>query len=313
MDGDHHAAQARPGVVHGRALRVCAARRARMLYTRLLPGDRRYPSRVDVALLQVAALVAHGNAALAGDAEAGTRVEAGSAFRFVRSIRFERQEGLPPVTTHAEASVDGWFRRLREWGVTALWLDPRPLAVPTLAPHLLAAWTNGSRASVVTEGDETRHRWIASSILERVPTETEKRVWAIQCIGRPDLANLALRRSIAEATSNLETILRAARDLAARMDESFWGGWFERALATLGDDQPKTANHDDVLPPSAELDRRRLFAAAVGAYVFGGMGTWNDIGPPPDDDEANAEYDRVTPALYAAILESVAAAVNPRA
>ena len=34
--------------------------------------------------------------------------------------------------------------------------------------------------------------------------------------------------------------------------------------------------------------------------------------PPPDDEAANAEYDRVTPALYAAILDAVAAAVNPR-
>lgn len=268
---------------------------------------------MDVAVAQVAALVAHGNAALAGDDEAGARVEAGSAFQFVRSIRFERQEGVPPVTTHVDQRVDGWFRRLREWGVTALWVDPRPLAVPTLAPHLLAAWTNGSRASVVTEGDAPRHRWISSSTLERVPTETDKRVWAIQCTGRPDLADLAPRRSIAEVTSHLETVVRAARDLAVRMEESFWATWFDRALARLGDDEPATSYHDDVLPPSAELDRRRLFAAAVGAYVFGGMGTWNDIGPAPDDEEANAEYDRVTPALYAAILESIAAAVNPRA
>ena len=268
---------------------------------------------VDAAVAQLAALVAHGNAALAGDATAGTRVEAGTSFRFVRSIRFERQDGVPPATTHVEDGVDGWFRRLREWGVTALWLDPRPLAVPTLAPHLLAAWTNGSRASVVTEGDDTRYRWIASSRLDRVPTETDKRVWAIHCVGRPDIANLAPRRSVAEVADHLATVVRAARDLAVRMEESFWATFLDGALARLGDDDPRTTYHDDVLPPSAELDRRRLFAAAVGAYVFGGMGTWNDIGPLPGDEEAEAEYDRVTPALYAAILEATAAAVNPRA
>ncbi|HVF20944.1 MAG TPA: hypothetical protein VNA14_11990 [Mycobacteriales bacterium] len=267
---------------------------------------------MDQAIAQVAALVAHGNAMLAGDAAAGQPIEEGTTFRYVRQLRFEWQDGSPPVTTHAEAGADGWFRRLAESGVTALWLDPRPLAVPTLAPHLLAAWANGSRTSIVTEGIEPRQRWIASSRVDRAPTETDKRVWTITCVGRPDIANLAPRPTIAEATAGLETIVRAARELARRMDATFWGGQFDGALARLTDDDPGTTYHDDVLPPSAELDRRRLFTAAVGAYVFGGMGTWNDIGPPPDDDEANAEYDRVTPALYAAVLDAVAAAVNPR-
>lgn len=262
--------------------------------------------------MQLAALVAHGNAALAGDADAGARVGAGPTFQYVREIRFERQEGSPPQTTHAESGARGWFRHLAESGVTALWLDPRPLAVPTLAPHLLAAWANGSRVSIVTEGAEPRLRWIASSSLDRVPTETDKRVWTLRCVGRPDLANLAPRPTIAEATAVLETAARAVRDLARRIDETFWAGFLDRALERLAGDDPATPYHDDVLPPSAELDRRRLLAAATGSYVFGGMGTWNDTGPPPDDEEANAEYDRVTPALYAAILDAVAAAVNPR-
>lgn len=263
--------------------------------------------------MQLAALVAHGNAALAGDAEAGVRVDAGPTFQYVREIQFEQQEGSPPATTYAGSGARGWFRHLAESGVTALWLDSRPLAVPTLAPHLLAAWANGSRASIVTEGVEPRLRWIASSSVDRAPTETDKRVWTVRCIGRPDVANLAPRPTIAEATAVLEAAARAVRDLARRIDETFWAGYLDRALARLaGDDDAATPYHDDVLPPSAELDRRRLLAGAAGAYVFGGMGTWNDTGPPPDDDEANAEYDRVTPALYSAILDAVAAAVNPR-
>ena len=176
-----------------------------------------------------------------------------------------------------ENGAAGWFRRLSEWGVTALWLDPRPLAVPTLAPQLLAAWANGSRVSIVTEGVEPRLRWIASSAVDRAPTETDKRVWTISCVGRPDVANLAPRPTIAEAAAALETIVRATRDLARRIDETFWAGYLDRALDRLTADHP-TSSHDDVLPPSAAPHRRRLLAAAVGAYIFGGMGTWNDIG-----------------------------------
>lgn len=265
------------------------------------------------AVAQVAALVAHGNAALAGDAEAGARVVAGPTFEYVRDFRFERHEGSPPVITHTEADPAGWFRRLTEWGVTALWFDPRPLAVPTLAPHLLAGRPNGSRASIVTEGEEPRLRWIPSWSVGRAPTETDRRTWTIRCVGQPDVANLAPRPTIAEAAADLEAVVRAARDLAHRMDETLWAGFFERSLASLAADRPTTTYHEDVLPPSAGLDRRRLFVAAVAAYVFGGMGTWNDVMPAPGDEATAAEYDRVTPALYAAILVAVAAAVNPPA
>lgn len=266
---------------------------------------------VDAAVAQVAALVAQGNAALAGDTEAAARLEAGTTFRHVRSLRFERQEGEPPVTTHVEVRVGGWFRRLPQWGVTALRLDPRPLAVPTLAPHLLAAWVDGSRVSIVTEGAEPRQRWIATSRLGAPRAEGDERLWGVFCFGRPDVANLAAFPSLAEAAARLEDLLRSAAALARHMDESFWADRFDEALTALTENEPRTAHHDDVLPPGADVDRRRLLAAAVRSWVFGGMGTWNDVGPAPGDEAAAAEYDRVTPSLYAAVLDAVAAAVNP--
>lgn len=268
---------------------------------------------MDAAIAQVAAIVANGNAWLAGDLEAGARVEGGSTFQYVRAMRFERQAGgAAPATLAVDADLGSWYRRLPDWGVTALWFEPRPLAVPTAPPHILAAFTNGSRPSIVTEG-AARDRWISTWSIDRAPTETDRRVWTVNSIGRPDLANLARRPGVAEATANLEKIVRAARDLATRLDWTFWARWFDGALAAAAEAQPHTTYHDDVLPPTAELDRRRLFTLAAKSYVFGGMGTWNDIGPPPEDDAANAEYDRITPALYTAILEGIAAAVNPSA
>ena len=101
----------------------------------------------------------------------------------------------------------------------------------------------------------------------------------------------------------------SVRDFAARVGLSYWAKVFDRALAKNASDDPQVAYHVDVLPPTAELDRRRLFALAVTSFVFGGMGSWNDTGPPSEADVP--EYDRLTEALYAGVLEGVATAVNP--
>ena len=217
---------------------------------------------MDGTIAQVAAIVANGNAWLGGDQEAGARVESGTTFRFVRSMRFERQAGGPsPATLAVDTDLGSWFRRLPEWGVTALWFEPRPLAVPTAPPHILAAFANGSRPSIVTEG-AARDRWISTWTIDRAPTETDRRVWTVNSIGRPDIANLAARPTVAEATTTLETIVRAARDLASRLEWTLWSGWFDGALAAAAQSDPHTTYHDDGLPPSAELDRHRLFSAA---------------------------------------------------
>jgi hypothetical protein len=265
---------------------------------------------MDGQMAQVAALVAGGNAWLAGDREAGARVERGSTLQYVRSIRFQREVGQPPTPTTVDGDVASWFGRFDGWGVTALWLDPRPLAIPTFPAHVLAAFANASRASIVAEGHE-RVRWISTWTVDRAPTATDKRIWTIESIGHDDIADLAPRPSIAAAHASLQASVEAARDLARRYDWAMWTEWFARAFAAGASDEPHARFHDDVLPPGAKLDRRRLFALAAGAWVFGGMGSWNDIGPP--DKEAEADYQGITETLYAAVLDAVAAAVNPRA
>ncbi|PWE17826.1 hypothetical protein DDZ18_05575 [Marinicauda salina] len=54
-------------------------------------------------------------------------------------------------------------------------------------------------------------------------------------------------------------------------------------------------------------ERRALLEASTMAWVFGGMGSWNDFYP---SEEKAAEYERVSEALYRAIQDAQLAAVN---
>ncbi len=49
-------------------------------------------------------------------------------------------------------------------------------------------------------------------------------------------------------------------------------------------------------------------AASVAAFVFGGMGSWNDTGFA--DREMQARYERVTRQLYIAVMDGLVTAVN---
>ena len=48
-------------------------------------------------------------------------------------------------------------------------------------------------------------------------------------------------------------------------------------------------------PPMAPLPAAQLLGAAQSAWVFGGMGSWNDLG---FEGEDQALYDRLSEELY---------------
>jgi len=110
--------------------------------------------------------------------------------------------------------------------------------------------------------------------------------------------------------------LEAALAFARQHHQGFVGN-FERALSALrtAPDAFSEQNGDPdylappgVLPPMA----RKLLDAAGYAWVFGGMMSWNDFCGPdtPDRPEVEADYERLTTALYAALMDAVRIGAN---
>jgi hypothetical protein len=112
---------------------------------------------------------------------------------------------------------------------------------------------------------------------------------------RPDLRG---------ATAQLTIALRAAQDFAAWQAMDPWPSWFERALA-VSDDIPY---HPDMLPSAYTREARHLAAMAAQAWVFGGMGSWNDV--LFEDKAAAAKYEQVSRNLYNAVLVALVASTN---
>jgi hypothetical protein len=249
---------------------------------------------VDGRLAQLAALVAHGNAWLAGDRQEPTGVADGTTFQFVRAVAFELTTGPLPTHARVQDDPDAWLRACAERGATAICLDPR---VARAGP-----------GSIVVMG-RARERWQAEWTVHGVPRTTDRRIWDVRYVGREERGGPVRTPDIDAAHATLEGHVRSARELATRFGWTDWSDWFSEALESSSADPPVARFHPDVLPASADLDRRRLFALASGSHVFGGMGSWNDVAIPKGGE---GEYQRVSAALYEAILDAVGAAVNPR-
>ena len=116
--------------------------------------------------------------------------------------------------------------------------------------------------------------------------------------------------TIERAAEALETALREIGEFAAAQSGlAAWSETFAKAAESLGANAPAAPYHPDILPPRGYSSRaRQLLAAAVGAFVFGGMGSWNDLGFA--ERKLQERYERLTKELYAAVMGGLVAAVN---
>jgi hypothetical protein len=134
----------------------------------------------------------------------------------------------------------------------------------------------------------------------------DRRIWLVRYTGRLlEGAPPVDAPSVEHATAELEAALRRAAAFARAGDEYLrrWTEVFDAALE--GGALPDLP----LLPASAPAEARRLAGMAAASWVFGGMGSWNDIGF-GTDDPLRTEYDAVSADLYAAVLGGLAGAAN---
>jgi hypothetical protein len=127
----------------------------------------------------------------------------------------------------------------------------------------------------------------------------------VSFLGVPATTQQRLAPGLNDAVRDLEEALVQAHAFAESQALELVS--FSVALETLRVGAPHGYHRD--LAPSGLLDQRALslLDAAQSAWVFGGMGSWNDVGVPPAHD---AEYERVSECLFQALTRAIVAAAN---
>lgn len=206
---------------------------------------------------------------------------------------------------------DEWFSLLKSRSARGIRLSRTPENDPNFSDRISAGLVGGGGTWTmeVLLPNKRSEYWVARWEVwnQKAP---ENRIWRVT-YGRvssgltPDHEPCALPNIATRLTKSL-------KEIHAFSEKHECGGFtkcFANALDTL---ESKGKNlygyHKDLAPDGfLSMEAIALLHATQSAWVFGGMGSWNDMGFDGDDQK---EYERVSEGLFQAVNEAIAAGAN---
>lgn len=257
------------------------------------------------------ALALHGNAWLSDPSgPAPSLLPSNSTFRFVHDLGIDDVAGRwrPRELTFTDTA--DWFEHLRRGRLRRLALADASATGPLPAP-VAAGFANAVPWSLVGASRRRRTAWSGHWEVTR-RDDPDERIWSVR-LGRLPAApdSTVAAPGVAVAADDLDRALGAVMAFASSHGLGNWLGRFTVARGQLSTEAPLLPYHPDIAPPgSLSPQQHRLLAAAMHAWVFGGMGSWNDLGF--DDEQERGELARSTRMLYDAIMAAFLAVTNVR-
>ena len=262
-------------------------------------------------IAQLVALACHGNASLLGGAPSSNLLGTNSTCQFCEYVRFVRIGktwlGKPKEVPVAD-SPEAWFSWLRSQDASGIRLEHQPSKDPQLPDHMSAGFVGGGGQTGLTVRrggalDIWLARWEVGD-----QQAANRRIWRVTYGLIATLSRTAFATpSPQEARIRLEQALRDIRDFAVAEHSEFFVRCFDAALASLTDHSQRNGYHRDLYPEGTlSMTSTALLDAVQPAWVFGGMGSWND----QCFENTPHEYARVSTQLYDAVLDAIRAATN---
>ena len=265
---------------------------------------------MQVPILRALAMVAVGNAALGGRDISGFYPD-DPLFRFTESLDFLTPSDAGPLKGVARGPAD-WIEKLKKRRCRGLRLHNSPMQqkgqkLGHIDERLLVGMVGGGP------------RWLIETVY---PDHSE--LWeGFDRVGNKDAPNKKIWLSayvlIGEASSaaNVDTNIKAAstdlRDALLNIEavaRAMPGAPFADIFAAA-----RSALEGQDLPYPLELlqftqmkpEAQRLLKAAGRAWVFGAMGSWNDVVP---EASLKARYESASQTLFAALQRAVLVSAN---
>lgn len=265
---------------------------------------------VDNALM----LVCAGNHFLGGHDVTGFWPDA-HTFSFMKLAEFRRQ---PPAGAEADdyplVALDpiDWFdqlkpscRGLRLHHVTPVRNADQRLDVPD---RMLVGFVGGGQRWLIEAVGASESDLWEGFLRVGDRNDPQRRIWKCTHIlqgrmPRSELDASAATTTLADASAHFRKALVRIETYARDEKYDNFADLFNEAIDLI--DAGKLREPDEDLIRFAGLDDRRqsLYAACARASVFGGMGSWNDLG-------GGERYDRVSQALYESLNDCIVALAN---
>lgn len=265
-------------------------------------------------IAQIVALACHANAALRDHPSAGFFPN-NSTCRFCDRVAFVNlRTGLlsrKPKEILVASTPEEWFGMLREQHHIQVLLEYAPSG-DRLDDRMSAGFVGGGGVwSLVAVSGHGAGRWLARWDVWNQDAP-ERRIWRVT-YGHVEAGSTPKqpRSSMGAATAELNQALLEIAPFARRIDCEGFANAFDHARELLSPGSEADVYHRDLAPAGLlSDDAERLLAAAQKAWVFGGMGSWNDM---MFDAEQQEEYERLSGALFSSLTVAIVTAANASA
>ncbi len=260
-------------------------------------------------IAQLIGLVTFGNAFLSGQ-WSGFFDPSSTLFKFNEHVRFvDLQKATSGLLEQPYADTPSdWYRALQSDKCAGMRLSQQSTINPHMPDRHAVAFVGGGQWQIECVLPRGSDFWAARwEIGDR--DHPQQRIWRVTYgrLAQGQQTPLIARESCEEQARSLAAVLHEAKAFAmAHEDVAHFAEIFDRGLDVLKASAAPDL-HDlapkDVLPVGAA----KLLSAAQGSWVFGGMGSWNDVGFVGSRQD---DYDRISEALFQNINVSLAAAAN---
>ena len=263
-------------------------------------------------IAQAAALAIFGNDILRGYSREDFW-PASSVFKFCKAVRFvalSDEAAKPTKSLFAEDPMQ-WILRLRDEGTSSLRLHAVAHNDPGISDRMSVGFVEGGgrwfiESQQARVSDLWQARWQSLN-----KDDPDRRIWDVAYFridhGRPHIP--LQTKSITALRQDLMMVLSKIEAFAVRQKLEYFAGVFRKATGLLSSDHPLSQTyHSDFAPtPAMPLEAKQLLGAVQTAWIFGGMGTWNDLGFDGDDQR---ESDALSGELFLLLNQAICSAVN---
>ncbi|HEV8284337.1 MAG TPA: hypothetical protein VGQ09_08500 [Chitinophagaceae bacterium] len=141
--------------------------------------------------------------------------------------------------------------------------------------------------------------------------DPERKIWSVlyETVAKKEqIRNLQFLLNASKEA--LEKKLTEIEAFARENDLEFWADVFKNALKALHSEKPNADSFyfDLIMLKNYSLLAQQLIFGAAAAWIFGAMGSWNDMSF--QEKDKNEKYEKLTEELYDAVIIALIAGIN---
>lgn len=205
-----------------------------------------------------------------------------------------------------------WFKFLKREGCEKLRLSFQYSPEhPSRPDYKYAGFVGGGGLWLIESVYKKYSQFWSSKWIGRQPDSINNKIWSVtyrRQFKKFDTKNIQYDKL--SLKTELYSLLYEVIGFSKKNDLKIWIDCFSKSLLIFESDFPnKKYYHTDlIVNENYNLFDSQLLFTAGSAFVFGGMGSWNDLGFKDKDDELL--YEKLSGNLYDLIIKCILAVIN---